>query len=95
MKPRPLSALHTREDYYVWAVVCYRFQPKVKRDFCLESYGVESDRRDADLMFFAQCTAEHALLRADPAAPQPVFHPVGQMIDIRGWPMWLPLYDIT
>lgn len=96
MKPRLPVAEITEEDFDVmkrnsqrWWAAHMEIRP------CLSLIYVTGDRRDAELMWLAQrMPGELCLLRADPAAPRPAFHPHGQMIDVRGGPIWLELYEV-
>jgi len=65
MKPRQGSAALTREDHLIWGRVCYRFLPKVDRDYCPETWGILADRRDADLMLHAEQSRGYWLTPAE------------------------------
>ena len=56
MTTRLEPAPPTDEDRHIWRVVCcFYWHERYQTQFCAELQAQRSDRRDADLMYIAQC----------------------------------------
>jgi hypothetical protein len=98
MKPRLDGAPLTTEDDWCWYIVMCR---KNGRCFGIRSFSVQTDRRDADLMFRAQrvrvetCVTGLALKVSvglgEGTAPEDVEY---QFIEVRGPSQWYELYEL-